>query len=148
MSGGALDYIYSRIETYEEDIEEFLDRRIKEGEIDEKTKRQILSFIEQIKNFLYALEWWMSGDIDYKDFETKTKGIERLRELILKKQIENKLKWLLKEIEKKQKKHDKYEQELREKGLYHEALEELGFVSGLNVVKMLIKKAFSGVTEK
>jgi len=61
--------------------------------------------------------------------------------------VESAVEWLLKEIEKEIKKHDKYEQELREKGLYHEALEELGFVSGLNIAKMLIKKAFSGVME-
>ena len=75
-----------------------------------------------------------------------TKKEMRLKEKV-KKKVKQRVNQLLKEIEKEIKKHDKYEQELREKGLYHEALEELGFVSGLNIAKMLIKKAFE-VIEK
>ena len=51
----------------------------------------------------------------------------------------------MKEIEKEIKKHHKYEEELREKTLYHEALEELGYARGLEIAKDLIKKAFGGV---
>jgi len=65
-----------------------------------------------------------------------------VNDFISKDELKRRIKYVLKEIEKEQKKHDKYEEELREKGLYHEALEELGFVSGLNIAKMLIKKAF------
>ena len=82
MSGGALDYLFTKIEMYKEDIEKFLDERIKEKEIDEKLKEKIVDFIEQIKEFLWALEWWMSGDISYEEFEKYVKEKVRLWESI------------------------------------------------------------------
>ena len=123
----------------------------KEMEVEEAIK-EILDYIYPDKEYEYFSKGLLEDEINIIKktlaFVKEKKSTERLRFLVLKKQVENKLKWLLNEIEKEIKKHDKYEEELREKGLYHEALEELGFVSGLNVVKMLIKKAFSGVTEK
>ena len=122
----------------------------KEMEVEEAIK-EILDYIYPDKEYEYFSKGLLEDEINIIKktlaFVKEKKSTERLRFLVLKKQVENKLKWLLNEIEKEIKKHDKYEQELREKGLYHEALEELGFVSGLNVVKMLIKKAFKEVLD-
>mgnify|MGYP007013814158 CR=1 FL=1 len=82
MSGGALDYLFTKISYYKEDIEKFLNERIKEEEISEKTKNKILNFLEEIKEFLWALEWWMSADISYEEFEKYVKEKVRAWESI------------------------------------------------------------------
>ena len=71
MSGGALDYLYSKIESLKEDIVEFLN----EEKIDEETKKKIINFINKSIDFFYYLEWYMSGDI------SKEKFLEKVRKL-------------------------------------------------------------------
>lgn len=71
MSGGALDYLYSKIESLKEDIVEFLN----EEKIDEETKKKIVNFINKSIDFFYYLEWYMSGDI------SKEKFLEKVRKL-------------------------------------------------------------------
>jgi len=71
VSGGALDYLYSKIESLKEDIVEFLN----EEKIDEETKKKIVNFINKSIDFFYYLEWYMSGDI------SKEKFLEKVRKL-------------------------------------------------------------------
>ena len=71
MSGGELDYLYAKLEMNESKIKVFLKKNV-----DEKTARKIMEIVKEIIEFLYALEWWMSGDYDYNNFLWK---VEKLR---------------------------------------------------------------------
>jgi len=120
-------------------------------------KPQLLTKIKYLENGTFKemeVKEAIKEILDYiypdKEYEYFSRGLLEDEIGIIKKTlsfVNKRVNQLLKKIEKEQKKHDKYEEELREKGLYHEALEELGFVSGLNIAKMLIKKAFE-VIEK
>ena len=68
--------------------------------------------------------------------------IERLKFLILKRQVENALKRLLKEIE-KEKNNYKEKQEWKDS---HQEFYE-GVWHGLDIARVLVKKAFEGVVE-
>ncbi|RLG14740.1 hypothetical protein DRN69_03910 [Candidatus Pacearchaeota archaeon] len=72
MSGGALNYLYSKIQSFKEDIADFLN----EEKIDEETKKKIVNFIDKTIDFFYYLEWFMSGDI------SKEKFLEEIRKCL------------------------------------------------------------------
>ena len=64
MSGGALEYLYAKIQSFKEDIVNFLN----DEKIDEETKKKIVNFIDKTIDFFYYLEWFMSGDISKEKF--------------------------------------------------------------------------------
>jgi len=70
MSGGALDYLYARLEHYKGDVESFLSNE------DEELKRFVLGVFNDIINFLHALEWWMSADIGRDEFLKRVKDLK------------------------------------------------------------------------
>jgi len=108
----------------------------KEIEID-KTVKEALDYIYPDKEYEHFSKELLEDEINIIKktlaFVKEKESTERLKFLILKRQIENRLKWLLKEIEKKQ-----------EETLFIHKYGE-GFYDALKFCKDLIKKAFEDV---
>jgi hypothetical protein len=85
MSGGSLDYAYSKINTVKEEIESLIAKDFKNkyddyeyDYLNELTPEQRKEFIESMKKLsnklktiseeLYALEWFLSGDYGYETY--------------------------------------------------------------------------------
>jgi len=71
MSGGSLDYLYSKLDCAKEELEEYLDRHelslMQEGTINEMN--EAVQIFEQFSAFAKELEWYMSGDTGPEDFK-------------------------------------------------------------------------------
>ena len=122
----------------------------KEMEID-KTVKEVLDYIYPDKEYERFSRELLEDEISIIKktlaFVKEKENTERLKFLILKRQVENKLKWLLKEIEKEQKSamKDLKEIKYRKNPLQHKWLD--GYIDGLVHAEVKIKKAFSGVIE-
>lgn len=69
MSGGSLDYSYSKINFIIEELQ--AQKEIKSDYVN-KVKPEICKLIESleiISNNLYHLEWYLSGDISHEQME-------------------------------------------------------------------------------
>lgn len=68
MSGGSLEYGYSKINQVIESIQDALNER----ELNEATKSRMLTLIESLEkasNNAYLLEWYLSADISEEQME-------------------------------------------------------------------------------
>lgn len=73
MSGGSLEYGYSKINQVIESIQDALES---ERELSEATKSRMLALIEdleKVSNNAYQLEWYLSGDISEEHMELNWK---------------------------------------------------------------------------
>lgn len=72
MSGGSLEYGYSKINQVIESIQDALAER----ELNEATKSRMLALVEDLEkasNNAYQLEWYLSGDISEEQMERRWK---------------------------------------------------------------------------
>ena len=72
MSGGSLDYSYSKINQVIESIQDALAER----ELSEATKSRMLTLVEDLEkasNNAYLLEWYLSADISEERMELNWK---------------------------------------------------------------------------
>ena len=138
--------IHEVIDKIQEIVEVIKNQVEKYEELSQKVSKRSLRF-HRFKGIVDGLKF--TEDLIKKAFVKEKESTERLRFLILKKQVENKLKWLLKEIEKE---IDRIEinksnapWDYRIANLFSKEVD--GFIKGLKFAKNLIKKAFSGVLE-
>jgi hypothetical protein len=71
MSGGALDYAFSKVDTIIEDIDFLMktDRfRESVSSMEAASLKVLIEKLDECRDGLRAAEWWLSGDTDSKPF--------------------------------------------------------------------------------